>query len=186
MVCTLIHNPMGPNVAPEAAEQWHNNLNHLIITAINMPNHRRHWAHHSGGSPVLSHTLTVVRTPMAVCLTTTNLRAKLEHHRLGEDGCTTIEHQCERRRNLDDHYDTMNAAPSGHATHTPTSPRRGVDAWRLPRTSEWWFGHASSGLTCWKSMMGPSTPPRSDKSTPPPTSMQEGMRSSWLTIFLWP
>jgi hypothetical protein len=56
-----------------------------------------------------------------VSLATTDLRAELERHRMGEDGRTTIERQHERRRNLDDHFGTMNAAPMGHAAHTPTS-----------------------------------------------------------------
>jgi hypothetical protein len=60
-----------------------------------------------------------------------------------------------------------------------------VHAWRLPHTSEWWSGHAIFDPTYQKNTMGPSTPPNSYRSTPPPSSLQEGMRLSWPTTSLW-
>jgi hypothetical protein len=51
----------------------------------------------------------------------TDHRAKLECRYLGEDGCTTIERHRERHLNLDGDYGSTNAAPMGHAVHTPTS-----------------------------------------------------------------
>jgi hypothetical protein len=119
VACMLLHNPMGPDLSPEVAKQWRNNIDHLIVAAINMPTHRRHRAHHFGGSPGPSPALS--RTLTGASLTTTDLRAELEHRRSGEDGRTSIERQHERHRNLDDNYGTMNATPAGHAVHTPTS-----------------------------------------------------------------
>jgi hypothetical protein len=58
----------------------------------------------------------------------------------------------------------------------------GVDARRLPRTSEWWSSHISSGLTCRRSTTGPSTPLSSCRSTPPPSfEWWSGHISSGLT-----
>jgi hypothetical protein len=131
----LLHNPLGPDASPEVAEQWRNDVDHLIVDVINTPPHRRQRTHHSDGSPEPSPVL--LCTPMAACtpsttriptaasLTTIDLRAEFEHRCSGEDGCTTIERQGERRRNLDDRYGTTNAAPTGHAVHTPTSPGAG-------------------------------------------------------------
>jgi hypothetical protein len=137
----LLHNPLGPDASPEAAEQWRDDVDHLIIAAINTPPHRSWWDHHSSGSPELSptlsctlkaactpsatHTLTATRTPTVAILTTTDLRFELEHHCSGEDDHTIIECQCEMRHNHNDHYDTMNAATAEHAVHTPTSPGSG-------------------------------------------------------------
>jgi hypothetical protein len=44
-----------------------------------------------------------------------------ERHRMGEDGHITIARQRERCRNLKDDYGTTNAAPAGHAAHSPSS-----------------------------------------------------------------
>jgi hypothetical protein len=87
----LLHNPSCSDASPEATEQWCNDVDHLIVIVINMLPHRRHRDHHSGGSPALSCTPTVTCMLIAASLTTTDLRAELEHRRLGEDDCTTIE-----------------------------------------------------------------------------------------------
>jgi hypothetical protein len=89
VACALLHNSLGPGASPEATEQWHNDVDHLIITTMNTPPHRRLRAHHLIGG------------------------------RSGEDDRTTIERWCERRRNLEDDYNTTNASPTGHATHSP-------------------------------------------------------------------
>jgi hypothetical protein len=108
------------------AEQWCNDVDHLVITAINTLPHRRQWAHQSRGSPkplpTLSCTPTAGCVPTATSLTMTDLNAELEHRHSGEDGHTTIESQRERRHNLKDHYGTPNAAPVGHVAHPPSSP----------------------------------------------------------------
>jgi hypothetical protein len=38
-VCQLLHNPLGPLASPSATEQWHHDVDQLIITAINTPPH---------------------------------------------------------------------------------------------------------------------------------------------------
>jgi hypothetical protein len=66
-----------------------------------------------------------VHTAAATSLTRTDLRAELEHRHVGEDDHITIEHRRERRHNLKDDYGTTNAAPAGHAVHSPSSLRTG-------------------------------------------------------------
>jgi hypothetical protein len=149
-----------------------------------MPPHRRLQAHHSLGSPELSPVMSC--TPTVASLATTDLRVELERRHSGEDDHTSIERRRERRRNLEDHYDTTNAAPVGHATHSPSSPGTGGGCVTLAPHPEWWFGHASSGLTYRKNTTGLSISSSSCRITPPPSSLQEGMRSSWPTTFLWP
>jgi hypothetical protein len=62
----LLHIPQGLGASLEAAEQWCNDVGHLIIATINTPPHRRLRAHHSHGNPepslALSHTPMVART----------------------------------------------------------------------------------------------------------------------------
>jgi hypothetical protein len=140
--CVLLHNPPSQNASPSTVEQWRHDVDQLIIAAINMPLHGGRQANHSRGtlepSPAHSCTPTVAcnllvarastmsRTPIAVSLTTTDLRVELECRRSGEDDCTTIEHRWERRRNLDSDYGAVNAAPgAANAMHTPTSLRSG-------------------------------------------------------------
>jgi hypothetical protein len=88
-------NPLGPDTSLDAEEQWHNDVDYLVDATINMPTHRRHWAHHSIGypvlSPMLSRTPMMVRTPIAMSLATTDLKAELERRRSREDDHTTIE-----------------------------------------------------------------------------------------------
>jgi hypothetical protein len=59
--------------------------------------------------------------------------------------------------------------------HIPLAPRelRG-GAWRWHHICGWWSGHASAGPTCQRSMMEPSTPLSSCRSTPPLSLRQGG------------
>jgi hypothetical protein len=92
--CTLLRNPLGPGASPSTAEQWHHDVDQLIIAVINTPLHGGRWANHSCGMPkpyvvhsrtsttthvpLVVRTLTVPRAPVA-SLTTADLRAELEH-----------------------------------------------------------------------------------------------------------
>jgi hypothetical protein len=121
----LLHNPPDLDASPTAVEQWRNDVDQLIIVAINMPLHGGWQANHSCGStepsPALSCTPTVAHTPTAASFAMTDLRAELEHHRSREDGHTTIERRRKRRRNLDSEYSAAKAAPTGHAAQPPSS-----------------------------------------------------------------
>jgi hypothetical protein len=61
-----------------------------------------------------------------VSLTMTDLRAKLKHRRSGENHCSTIECQCERRSSLDEHYNTPNVVLAGQTAHPTSSSRASV------------------------------------------------------------
>jgi hypothetical protein len=126
----LLHNPLGLHASPSVAEQWHHDVDQLIIVAINTSPHGGWRANHSGGAPVPSvmHScsLTVPCAPSstrapAASLATTDLRAELERRRSGEDGHVTIERHRERRHNLDGDFGVMNTTPMRQAARTPTS-----------------------------------------------------------------
>jgi hypothetical protein len=134
---TLLHNSPGPEASPEPVEQCRNDIDHLIIAVVNTPLHRRQQrARHSRGSSnstlALLHTPKVVRAPSAGCTPTsghivaslapTDLSAELECHYSLEDGRTTVEHQCEKHRNLDGDYGTPAVVAAGLATHSPSCP----------------------------------------------------------------
>jgi hypothetical protein len=50
----LLDNPIGAHASPSAVEQWHHNVDQLIIIAINTPPHRGRQVSRLGGAPVLS------------------------------------------------------------------------------------------------------------------------------------
>jgi hypothetical protein len=52
--CVLLHNPPGLDASSEAAEQWHNDIDQLIVTVINTPSYKRLSPHHSDGTPATS------------------------------------------------------------------------------------------------------------------------------------
>jgi hypothetical protein len=123
--------------------------------------------------------------PMA-SYTTTDLREEINHHRGGEDSRTAIERHHERHRdiegrNLEKDFNLHAPVLGGLVAHAPLPPNSpGVlgDAWHLPHTYVWWSGRKSFGPTCQRSTMGRSTLPSSCRSTPPPSSLQVGMRPS--------
>jgi hypothetical protein len=128
----LLHNHPGPHASPSAAEQWHHDVNQLIVGAINMPPCGDQQVNHPSGAPVPSvahsRSLTAPRVPSAphepaASLATVDLKAKLERRHSGEDERTTIECRCERRRNLDGDFGVADATPVRQAARTPTSPR---------------------------------------------------------------
>jgi hypothetical protein len=131
-------------------------------------------------APTATRVLAVPHVP-TISIATADLWAKLESHRLGEDGRVSIECNRERRRNLEGDYPTPVAAPIARAAHTPSALGGTGDAWRLLHISAWWSGRACFGPTYLRSMMGLSTPLSSCRSTPPPSLLQEAMRMSWPT-----
>jgi hypothetical protein len=48
---TLCHNPPGTDASPSVAEQWRNDVDQLVVAAINMRLHEGRWANHYRGSP---------------------------------------------------------------------------------------------------------------------------------------
>jgi hypothetical protein len=69
-------------------------------------------------SPAAPCTSSVVRTANPA---TADLWAELKGPHSGEDGCITIEHHRERRRNLDGDFGAVDTTPVRQATHSPTS-----------------------------------------------------------------
>jgi hypothetical protein len=110
VACQLLHNPLGPHALPLAVEQWHHDVDQLIITTINTLPHRRGQVNRLGRAlePSVAHSRSPVvhsSPPVAPCvssvlvssLTSVDLWTELEHRRSSEDGCITIERQQERR-----------------------------------------------------------------------------------------
>jgi nitrogen fixation protein len=124
----LLCNPLGLGASPSAAEQWHHDVDQLIVVAINTPLHGGRCANHSGWtlelSAVHSRTPTVPRMA-AVSVPTADLWAEHECRRSGEDGRITNECHRERRRNLDGDFSAANTTPVGQAAHTPASSGSG-------------------------------------------------------------
>jgi hypothetical protein len=125
----LLHNHPGPHASPSAVEQWHHDVDQLVIVAINMPPHGGRQLNCLGGalvpSAAHSHSPVAPRMPSAVCvvsLATMDLQAELEHCRSGEDGRITIERQQERHCNLDRDFSVVDTTPVRQAARSPTSP----------------------------------------------------------------
>jgi hypothetical protein len=123
----LLHNPLGPHASPLAAEQWHHDIDQLIVAAINTSPRGGRQVNHPGGAPVTS--VAHSCSPTAPCessaphalvasLGMVDLRVKLKRHRSGEDGRITIERHREHPRDL---VRTL----VRQAAHTPTSPGSG-------------------------------------------------------------
>jgi hypothetical protein len=98
----LLHNPPGPDASPLVAEQCHHDVDQLIVTTINTMLCGGWQANRPSGALVLfaadSCSLAAQRAPsaphaLAASVATTDMRAKLERHRSGEDGRITIEHR---------------------------------------------------------------------------------------------
>jgi hypothetical protein len=80
----LLHDPPGLHASLSVAEQWHHNVDQLVVIAINMPPHVGQQANHPDGAPVLSiahsRSLTAPHVPsapraLAASLATVDLRA---------------------------------------------------------------------------------------------------------------
>jgi hypothetical protein len=186
VVHQLLHNPPGLHASSSVAEQWHHDINQLIITTINTTPHEEWQANHPGGAsvPSMAHSRSPVtpRASSAPCvppasLATVDLRVELERHRSGEDGCITSMGTSVQR-----------TPPLSGKLLAPLHPQRDlrVAAWHLPHTSVWWSGRTSFGLTCQRNTTGVSTPPSSYRSTLPQSLLQEAMRSSCPTTSQWP
>jgi hypothetical protein len=168
----LLNNLPPSDASPSATEQWHHDVDQLIIATINTP-HLERWCQPSVQQ---SHVLSVARTlpvaqapsvlpnvcspmqhraPMASYMMT-DLREEINRHRGGEDSHTTIECHCERRRdidgrNLEKDFDLHAPVCGGlvaYAPLPPNSPEVSGGAWHLPHTCIWWAGRTSSSPTC--------------------------------------
>jgi hypothetical protein len=202
--CQLLNNPPPAGVSPSAAEQWRHDVDQLVIAAINTP-------HREGRcQPSAAHTPSVAQAPLELSgarpsvqhralmarYRTTDLREEINCHRGGEDSRTTIERNCERRRdiegrNLERDFDLHAPAGVRQAAHAPLplapwelgggcmalAPHLRMVVWPpkfRPNLPEKY-------VTCQRSTTGRSTPSSFCRSTPPPSSRQAGMRLSWPT-----
>jgi hypothetical protein len=50
-VWVLLHNTPGPGASPLVAEQWHHDVDQLVVAVINTPLHGGWRANHSHGTP---------------------------------------------------------------------------------------------------------------------------------------
>jgi hypothetical protein len=147
----LLNNPPPSGASPSAVEEWHRNVDQLVVAAINTPLHERRCQpstqySHTPGAHALSATraspvehappigpdarlTTRHRTPMASYVTA-DLRAEINHRRGGEDGRVTIERRRERRRdiegrNLEKDFDShapSRRSPSAREAYPLSSP----------------------------------------------------------------
>jgi hypothetical protein len=147
-----LNNPPLSEASPSAAEQWHHDVDQLIVTTINTsPQERQRqpstqYSHTPSVARVSSvaHALSVVcappmepnarpsvryRAPM-VSYATVDLRAEINRCHGGEDSRITIERQCERRRNIEgrnlekdfDSHTPVHGSPTTRVP-CPLSPR---------------------------------------------------------------
>jgi hypothetical protein len=108
----LLNNPPPSGASPSAAEEWHRNVDQLVVAAINTPLHERRcqpsaqYSHNptthapsAARAPPVEHAppigpdarqTTRHRAPMA-SYATADLRAEINHRHGGEDGRVTIE-----------------------------------------------------------------------------------------------
>jgi hypothetical protein len=100
--CKLLNNLPPARASPSAAEQWHHDVDRLIIAAINMPHcegrpqpSAQQSCFPSGARAPMQH-----RAPMA-SYQTSDLREEINRHRGGEDSRTTIERNRERHRDIE-------------------------------------------------------------------------------------
>jgi hypothetical protein len=136
----LLHNPLGPHASTSTAEQWHHDVDQLVVATINTPPHGGEQVNRLP-KPSAAHSCSPTahsRPPLAprvssvhvASLATADLRAELERRHSGEDGYVTIELQRKRRRcqgrNLDGDFDAVDTAPVRQAVRTPTPPAGSV------------------------------------------------------------
>jgi hypothetical protein len=149
--CQLLNNPPPSGASPSAAEEWHCNVDQLVVAAINTPLHERRCqpsAQHShtpaahapsaARAPPVERALPVGpdacqparhRAPMA-SYATADLRAEINRCRGGEDCRVTIERRRGRRRdiegrNLEKDFDShapSRRSPSTREAYPPSSP----------------------------------------------------------------
>jgi hypothetical protein len=105
--CQLLNNPPSAEASPSAAEQWRHNVDRLVIAAINTHREgRRQPSVQQSRFPSAALAPSVVQAsvcPLAqhhasmASYQTSDLREEINCRRGGEDSCTTIEHNRERR-----------------------------------------------------------------------------------------
>jgi hypothetical protein len=138
----LLHNPPGPHASLSVVEQWHHDINQLVVTAMNTMPHGGRQANHPDGAPLPSAVHS--RSPMAPLpptashalvanLAMADLWAELKCLRSGEDSHITIERHRERCRNLDGDFSAPDTTPVRQAAQAlyPWRDLR-VPAWCLP------------------------------------------------------
>jgi hypothetical protein len=128
------------------------------------------------------------RVPLSIA--TVDLRDELIRHRGGEDSHITIERHHERRHNIEgrnlerdfEYLAPAREAPVARVMHPPSSPVGSGGCmvlvphlWMVVWQCKFW-PHPSEKYN------GTVNPSSSCRSTPPPSSLQEGMRPSWPTI----
>jgi hypothetical protein len=139
-VCQLLNNAPSARASPSVAEQWRDDVDQLIIAAINMP----HWEGRCQPSaqqsrfPSAACTPSVAQAPPGVpgarplaqhrasmaSYRTTDLREEINRRRDEEDSRTTIERNHERRRdiegrNLERDFDLHAPVGARQVAHAP-------------------------------------------------------------------
>jgi hypothetical protein len=118
----LLNNSPLNGASPSATEQWHHNVDQLVVAAINTPH--REGRHQPSAQQ--SRFPSVARAPIAN-YQTTELREEINHRRGGENSRTTIKHNHERHRdiegrNLERDFDLHAPVGARQVAHAPLPP----------------------------------------------------------------
>jgi hypothetical protein len=132
----LLNNLPPTRASPLAVEQWRHDVDQLVIAAINTPHHERRCQPSTQQSrfPSAARAPSVAQAPPVLwhrasmaSYETTDLREEINHCRGGEDSRTTIERNCERRRdiegrNLEKDFDLHALVGAHQVAHAPLPP----------------------------------------------------------------
>jgi hypothetical protein len=133
----LLNNPPSAHASSSATEQWHHDVDQLVVATINTLHHeggRQELAAAHSCSPSAARALPSTRMPhqarVLPSITTVDLRDKLIRRHRGEDSRITIERHHERQhnvegRNLERDFESLalaREAPAAHAMRPPSSP----------------------------------------------------------------
>jgi hypothetical protein len=124
----LLNDPPSAHASPSAAEQWHHDVNQLIVAAINTP-------HHEGGrqksAAVHSCSPSATRAPPSAhvphqarvlpSIETGDLHDELIRRRQGKYSHITIEHHRERCLNIEGHNLERDFESLAPAQEAPTA-----------------------------------------------------------------
>jgi hypothetical protein len=140
VVCQLLNNPPPVRASPSAAEQWHHDVDQLVIAAINTPHQEGRCQPSAQQSrfPSAARTLSMAQVPSGLpgarppaqhhasmaSYRTMDLREEINRCRGGEGSRTTIERNRERRRDIEgcnlERYFVLHARVGAcQATHAP-------------------------------------------------------------------
>jgi hypothetical protein len=119
----LLNNPPPSKASPLVVEQWHHDVDQLIVAAINTPHQDGRHQPPAQQSRVRS----AARAPSMASYMMMDHREEINRRRGREDGHTTIEHHRERHQDIEGHnlekdFDLHAPVRGGLVTHAPLPP----------------------------------------------------------------